>query len=98
MSTKVNVIERHEGIAGRYATALVNGVRYFTGVERGKRVRIAYKPRGENIGYHWRGFVNDKDGRCVWSGRVDKSCGVRTLLRFAGVVGQETKEKEEKSS
>lgn len=94
MSAKVNIIERHESIAGRYASALVGGARYFTGVERGKRVRIAFKPRGENIGYHWHGFVNDGDGRCLWSGRVDKSCGVRKLLRLAGVFDKEAEEAE----
>jgi hypothetical protein len=95
--TKVSVVERHESMSGRYATVLVDGVRYFTGVERGKRARIAYKPRGENVGYHWRGFVNDNQGRCVWSGRVDKSCGVRRLLRFAGVVAVVEQDGEQES-
>ena len=85
---KVEIIERHEGLSGWYATVLVDGVKYFVGIERGKRVRIAFKPRGENIGYWWNGLVRDARGRDVWYGRVNKSNGVRGLLRFAGLLEQ----------
>lgn len=59
---------------------------YIVGVERGKRVRIAYKPRGQNIGWKWRGFVRDAKGREIWSGLVPKTLGARGLLADAGVI------------
>ena len=56
------------------------------GVERGKRVRIAYKPRGRNIGYKWYGFVRDGKGHEIWSGLVTKSLGVNGVLKLAGLI------------
>lgn len=54
---------------------------------RGKSVRIPYKPKGENRGYHWWGDVYDRDSaRCLWSGRVAKSLGVRGILRRAELI------------
>jgi hypothetical protein len=62
-----------------------DGVTYQCSVRRGKRVRIPYKPRGQNIGYHWFGTVY-ADGRKIFTGRVVKSLGCRGLLKAAGVV------------
>lgn len=59
---------------------------FFVGVDRGKAVRIAFKPRGQNRGYWWWGFVRDERGRDVWSARVSKNLGVRGLLRRAGLI------------
>jgi hypothetical protein len=80
------IIEQHEGLTGRYATVEVGGKRFFCGVERGKSVRIAYKPRGKNRGFHWHGFVRDAQGKTIWSEQVSKSAGVRGLLRYAGLI------------
>jgi hypothetical protein len=69
---------------------MVNKVAYIVGVERGKRVRIAFKPRGANHGFHWWGFVRcPADGKRVWEGRVGKSIGARGLLKAAGVIRSE---------
>lgn len=64
----------------------VGGTRYCVGVERGKRVRIPYKPRGHNMGYQWWGFVRDTNGRDVWSDRVVGSIGARGVLKLAGLI------------
>lgn len=56
------------------------------GVERGKRVRIAFKPRNNGgWGYHYYGFVR-ADGAEVWSGRVQGTAGVRGILVDAGLL------------
>jgi len=52
---------------------------------RGKRVRIPYKPRGENIGYEWWGEVYE-NGRCLWHGKINKSNGVRGILKAADLI------------
>jgi len=64
------------------------GFEYHVSVQQGKRVRIAFKPRGKNIGYHWHGTVR-RDGKTIWEGRVPKSIGVRGLLAHAGVITTE---------
>ena len=54
---------------------------------RGKQVRIPYKPRGQNVGFHWYGEVYDREtAHCLWSGRVNKSTGVRGILRAAELI------------
>ena len=90
MST-YTLIERHDAKLGGgwYATVEVNGKRYFCGIERGKVVRIAFKPRGQNKGFHWTGFVRSASGKTIWSGRVGKSNGIRGLLKAAGLVSSE---------
>lgn len=65
----------------------IGDVEYQVAVKRGKAVKIPYKPRGQNIGWHWHGTVYS-GGRCVWSGRVPKSLGVRGLLIEAGVFDE----------
>ncbi len=62
-----------------------NGLALVVVRRRGRRVKIPYKPKGENIGYHWWGDVYD-DGHCLWSGRVSKSLGVRGILRTAEII------------
>lgn len=64
----------------------VCGTEYLVGVERGKPVRIAYKPRGQNRGYWWYGFVRTSDGRTIWTDGEPKSIGVRGILRDAGII------------
>lgn len=62
---------------------------YVVGVEPGKRVRIAYKPRGKGAyGYQWLGFVRSADDgkRVYWRDDVPGSLGVRGLLTDAGVL------------
>jgi hypothetical protein len=63
----------------------VAGVDYQVAVRRGSRVRIPYKPVGQNIGFKYNGTVYS-GGRCLWSGRVIGSLGVRGLLLKAGVI------------
>ena len=76
---------RHNSWGAWYQTVLVVGQRYVVGVEPGKRVRIAFKPRG-TYGRQWHGLVRSSAGRDIWSGQVNKSTGVFTLLRFAGLL------------
>ena len=65
----------------------IAGVEYIVGIERGRRVRIAYKPRGPTgWGFHWHGFVRDAKGRTIWTGRVNKSTGVKMMLLCSGLV------------
>lgn len=78
--------ERQTFAGDRWRTVLVNGVQYQVGVVKGKRVRIAYKPRGKNVGFWWHGEVRDSSGGCVWTARVTKSAGVRGILRAAGLI------------
>jgi hypothetical protein len=73
-----------ESMSGWSRKCRVNGVDYHVSVRRGRSVRIAYKPRGQNRGWHWHGTVY-ADGRQLWADRVTKSIGVRGLLRCAGV-------------
>lgn len=81
---------KRESIWGWSRNAKVDGVEYAVSVKRGKSVRIAFKPRGQNRGFHWHGTVfrlskGDDRGGMVWSGRVPRSIGVRGLLIEAGV-------------
>jgi hypothetical protein len=64
----------------------VNGAVYFVGVRGVKQVRIPYKPRGENRGWVHEGFVNDANGRCLFSEKVPGSLGARGLLLDAGII------------
>jgi hypothetical protein len=44
----------------KYASVTMSdGRKFFVGVERAKRVRIAFKPRGQNYGWRYFGFVRD---------------------------------------
>ena len=71
---------------GGWARSLtIDGAEYRVGVTRGKAVRIAYKPRGENIGHQWNGWVM-KWGSNIWAGRVGGSLGARGLLKRADVI------------
>lgn len=81
------IVERRVGkFGGAYWKVYVNGVLYQVARERGSRpIRIMYKPRGENIGYHWFGAVRDNRGRDLWTGRVLKSTGPLTMLHDAGL-------------
>lgn len=54
--------------------------------ERGRKVRIAFKPRGQNVGWRYVGFVRDARGREVWADRVCGTLGARGLLRRAGLL------------
>lgn len=92
--------DKRETLWGWSRNAKVNGVEYAVSVKRGKSVRIAFKPRGQNRGWHWHGEVYrihspTLGGGYVWSGRVPKSIGVRGLLAEAGVVGWTDKEIEQ---
>jgi len=66
----------------------VDGVRYQCAISQGKRVRIAFKPRGENIGYQWHGSVYgpEKQWHFGHLDGVTKSTGCKGLLRLAGII------------
>lgn len=66
----------------------VDGVQYTVGVERGQKVRIAFKPRGpQGWGYWWHAFVNDAKEKRIWQAQVDKSIGARGILSAAMLIG-----------
>jgi hypothetical protein len=86
MSAQIEMLApKLEKMDGWSRRCRVNGVEYHVSVQRGRSVRIAYKPRGQNRGWHWHGSVYS-DGKCLWSDRVPKSIGVRGLLLDAGVI------------
>jgi len=61
---------------------VVNDIEYNVMMRRGKSVRIPYHKKR---GWQWHGTVYS-NGRCVFSGRVPGSLGVRGLLIEAGVL------------
>lgn len=77
--------EKTETFSGWARSATVGGKTYRVGIDRGKAVRIPYKPRGQNIGHHYRGWVMDSNGRNIFCDRVGGSLGARGLLELAGV-------------
>ena len=58
----------------------INGAIVWVGVSRGKSVRIAFKPRGQNRGFKYSGYVRDANARELWSGDVGGSLGARGIL------------------
>jgi hypothetical protein len=78
--------DKRESMSGWSRSARVGDRDYIVSVQRGKAVRIAYKPRGKNRGWRWNGSVYQQGGGYVWSGRVAGSIGVRGLLIEAGVL------------
>lgn len=75
--------------------AWVGNSLYQVTMRRGQRVRIPYKPRGQNIGFKWIADVyrfTERGGasKHVWGGEVNKSAGVRGILLAAGVVWTES--------
>jgi hypothetical protein len=78
--------DKREGMSGWSRSARVGDRDYTVSVQRGKPVRIPYKPRGKNRGWRWNGSVYQQGGGHVWSGRVPGSIGVRGLLIEAGVL------------
>lgn len=68
--------------------------RYKVTLRHGDRVRIAYKPAGQNWGYRWiadvwRADTREGEKSHVWDGEVTKSAGVRGILLAAGIVWTE---------
>ena len=72
--------------AGWSRRVRVGETEYVAGVERGRKVRIAFKPSGQNVGWRYHGFVRDARGREVWSDNVCGTLGARGLLRRAGLL------------
>ena len=73
----------------RWRTVRIGESTYQVGVVRGSTpIRIPYKPRGHNLGWHWFGVVRDERGREVFSAQVSKSAGVRGILVAAGLIGE----------
>lgn len=85
MNTIEFISDKIEDFYGWSRRCRVDGVEYRVSVQRGKAVRIPYKPRGKNRGWQWQGTVYS-NGRCVWSDRVPGSSGARGMLIRAGVI------------
>jgi hypothetical protein len=78
---------RETPFGNRYASVTyTDGRKFFVGVEKTKMVRIPYKPRGQNRGWQWVGFVNDANGKRIADADVNGSIGVRGLLIMAGLL------------
>lgn len=85
------ILEKHNGTGFnsgcRYWKVEVAGKVYFASVERGRRVKIAFKPRGQNYGWKWVANVRDERGQALDSpGYVSKGTGLAYLLEYAGLV------------
>jgi hypothetical protein len=65
---------------------LEDGRQFRVFVNRGNRVRIPYKPRGQNIGYQWHADVYEVGGRRIAGFLVTKSLGVRGILKRAEII------------
>lgn len=83
----MEIIERKEypHDRGWFAVVEVDGVLYRVTHERGNPVRIPFKPRSQNRGYHWHGSVYC-EGKRLWCEQVNKSTGVQWMLEQAGVI------------
>jgi hypothetical protein len=65
---------------------LSDGRVFYVSLTRGKRVRIPFKKRGQNVGYQWIGSVRSMpDGKELYRGQVPKNVSVRALLYEAYV-------------
>ena len=85
---KISLSEKRTSMQGWARTAtLADGRVFYVSVRRGKRVRIPYKPRVENVGFHWWAEVYEPATKNrSRSFRVSKSLGVRGILIDAGVI------------
>ena len=88
MAAFIFTSEKRETVSGWSRTVKVGDQEYSVSVRRGKSVRIPYKPRGKNRGWHWYGAVYriGANGGRVWDDRVPGSIGCRGLLIEAGVI------------
>jgi len=79
----------------RYVT-LEDGRMFNVSLSRGRRRRIAYKPRGQNIGFEWWAYCSEvviAEGRRFPQQvkrypviQVDKSSGVRGILKHHKIL------------
>lgn len=91
MPKHYTILESHNGAGfnsdNRYWKVEIAGQVYFASVERGRSVRIAFKPRGENRGFKWHSSVRDAAGKSLDSPReVTKGTGLAYLLEYAGLI------------
>lgn len=63
---------------------LVDGTQVRCSLQRGRRVRVAFKPR-TFVGFKWYGRVM-RDGRELWSDEVSKTAGIALMLEQAGLI------------
>ena len=86
---KIKFLEpKRDSLRGWSRRAEHDGKEFHCSVMRGKRVRIAYKPRGPGaFGFWWFGSVR-VDGKLIFNGQVAKSIGCRGLLKMAGVFNE----------
>lgn len=65
---------------------LSDGTVVLVGVEKGRPAKGMYGVKG----FMWHGVVRGKDGRTIWGGQVDKSCGAERLLWVARLIPDNT--------
>lgn len=75
-------------MGNKYASVTMrDGRKFNVGVEKDKMVRIPYKPRGQNRGWTYYGWVRDAvTAKVVADDKVGGSIGVRGLLKMAGLL------------
>ena len=84
------IVENRTNLYGeRRAEVLVQTVKYRVHIAMGRRVRIAFKPRGQNIGHHWHKYVSYFDTSTqqwyalVKGDRCEKSAGITSAAVLA---------------
>lgn len=84
--TRLKMSPRQENPQGWWRTVIHNGTTYVVGMERKRKARLIFRPKGQNWGWSWRGFVRTPGGRELWGGMVNSSLGVRGLLVVAEIL------------
>jgi len=78
-------VKRDHPMGGWTREAELDGVKLWVSLEVTGRARIAFKPRGANIGKRWGYRVSSSHGQ-VDTGRAAGSWGVRGILTEAGLL------------
>lgn len=83
----VDVLSHTKSVFGdEHWIVIIEGRQYGVSRRRGQPVRIAFKPRGQNRGYHWYGMVRESTGTMLHNARVFKSTGYLGILHDAGII------------
>lgn len=83
MEIKLIGPEHRDVFGSRARTVEVDRLRYRVAVNRGRQVRIAFKPRGENIGFRWNAVVSVEGQGVIWTGEVAKNAGYKGIVERA---------------
>ena len=68
------------GMGGWSQRYQIEGAVYWVGISMGRRARIMFKPRGQNWGHKWNGYVREDRGHTLWQEEVGGSLGAKGLL------------------